>query len=139
MLLDVQVLARRVRLADVLLHAGVVGGGPSEMVEVLDAAQMVVEVVRGVVVAEVELIDIVLNGMPVGPLKRLTASPGTAFPLILKANLILDLLVVGLSGTGLVFANQILRRLVVLVQLVDTLHGSLVTLEGADTVVASLL
>ena len=109
------------------------------MVEVLDAAKVVVEVVGGVVVAEVELIHVVLDRLAIGPLEGLAAPPGTALPLVLEPNLVLDLLVVGLSGLRLVSADEELRGVVVLVQLVHTFHGGFVTLEGASTIVASLL
>lgn len=109
------------------------------MVEVLDAAEVVVEVVGGVVVAEVELVHVVLDRLAIGPLEGLAAPPGTALPLVLEPNLVLDLLVVGLSGLRLVSADEELRGVVVLVQLVHTFDGGFVTLEGASTIVASLL
>lgn len=109
------------------------------MVEVLDAAEVVVEVVGGVVVAEVELVHVVLDRLAIGPLEGLAAPPGTALPLVLEPNLVLDLLVVGLSGLRLVSADEELRGVVVLVQLVHTFDGGFVTLEGASTIVGSLL
>lgn len=57
----------------------------------------------------------------------------------MEPNLVLDLLVVGLSGLRLVSADEELRGVVVLVQLVHAFDGGFVTLEGASTIVASLL
>ena len=83
LLFDVEVLASCVRLTNILFHTRIVGRCPSQMVKILHATQVVVEIIWSVIVAKVELINIILDRMSVGSLERLTTSSGATFSLIL--------------------------------------------------------